>query len=893
MANAKTINGTVSKNNYEFYVELSESWSSDYSQTNKTTVSYAVYIKNHGTRTNSGHWTFSASYDGVSLYNATEQSVVTNDVSADGGVKQLFSGSFDVTHNDNGSKTIAFSASITKSSPTSYDPGNCYISGNYVLTNIPRYATVTSSYSNVTETSAKISWSSDANIETAQYRLIVDGTTGSWVNAQTNLNTKTGNYTITGLTANKSYKIEFDYKRKDSGLWSYSAGKTNSVSFKTYQYPYLKSIGTSDLNVGASTLTQTFKLYNPLKRNATIYMKLANNTVINCGSTTNGTDVAYTYTFTTANKNAMNSSITDTTLTKNATYYCTYSSQTVSTVSGKYHINSTDTNYKPTFSTSNWSYTTNYVKNDTVVANKSTITVNVSTSATPKTGATITGYTIKWGNQTKDIDGTTGSETTGTDSATTLKVIANDSRGFTTETSITIPVIAYTDPTCVIDADRTDGVGTDVFLSLDGTYKVVQLYTNSTTKEDNTILSIKYAISTTTSYEDDDYTIPISSVTINNGSYSLNNYHIYSDGSSAGFTVGTRYNIRIKVQDIYQIKEFYGTITDGKIAVDCYQDSNGDYHRGINGLGSDDYTQVIHGNEYVEGKLQYGSGGREDYHANGFTYDTYGNMKHKSTVTNNYWHIDANDGTAQFRFYPETGVATVGKSLQIPKNSGAGYGLCNSDGVSIIRDHANQNVTVDATGRILFLGYQDTTGINILNGKANVDSNGIFTATNIQGNGTTWIALQTTNGNNLKRLQLNSNGNVTLYSSSNGGSSWTDDPLVKKSEMYFQPNETWTIDEWYGGAYITSSTTTIKFTIPLPKRKGSTTGVSITGGKLNIRASTGGYLENGLVLPNAKATVKFYRDGYVTIYITNSTAYSTTNNTPVGIELDNLTLKFT
>lgn len=65
--------------------------------------------------------------------------------------------------------------------------------------------------------------------------------------------------------------------------------------------------------------------------------------------------------------------------------------------------------------------------------------------------------------------------------------------------------------------------------------------------------------------------------------------------------------------------------------------------------------------------------------------------------------------------------------IEIPKNGGAGYGLCNTDGASIIKDYNNKNVTVDATGGTLYLGYQNTTGINFLNGKANMDSNGYLT----------------------------------------------------------------------------------------------------------------------------------------------------------------------
>ena len=70
--------------------------------------------------------------------------------------------------------------------------------------------------------------------------------------------------------------------------------------------------------------------------------------------------------------------------------------------------------------------------------------------------------------------------------------------------------------------------------------------------------------------------------------------------------------------------------------------------------------------------------------------------------------------------------------VEIPKNGATGYGLCNTDGNSIIRDHNNNNVTVCATGGTLYLGYQNTTGINFMNGKANMDSSGVLTVPNLK-----------------------------------------------------------------------------------------------------------------------------------------------------------------
>lgn len=126
----------------------------------------------------------------------------------------------------------------------------------------------------------------------------------------------------------------------------------------------------------------------------------------------------------------------------------------------------------------------------------------------------------------------------------------------------------------------------------------------------------------------------------------------------------------------------------------------------------------------LTGKLTYSSSGREDSDASGFTYDQYGNLTHKRTTDTDSWRIKANDSTVAFQVFPEKQAVQTGKSFRIPKNSTSGYGLCNTDGTSIIMDHGNQNVTVDATGGTLYLGYNNTTGLNFLNGKWTINSNG-------------------------------------------------------------------------------------------------------------------------------------------------------------------------
>ena len=85
-----------------------------------------------------------------------------------------------------------------------------------------------------------------------------------------------------------------------------------------------------------------------------------------------------------------------------------------------------------------------------------------------------------------------------------------------------------------------------------------------------------------------------------------------------------------------------------------------------------------------------------------------------------------------------SGDLTMNNSV-IKIAKGNNRGINNTDGLPILRDHNNANVTVDATGDTLFLGYQNTVGINILNGKITIDSNGdikapIFTTTSTVSN---------------------------------------------------------------------------------------------------------------------------------------------------------------
>lgn len=112
------------------------------------------------------------------------------------------------------------------------------------------------------------------------------------------------------------------------------------------------------------------------------------------------------------------------------------------------------------------------------------------------------------------------------------------------------------------------------------------------------------------------------------------------------------------------------------------------------------------------------------------------------------------------------GLVKSNVGFYMPKNGTQGNGLCNTDGVSIIRDHANSCVTVDATGDTLFLGWENTGIINFLNGKATLNNAQFTVNGHISAGGSLFIGgdgintPQTYNKTvtNASNMYINSNG---------------------------------------------------------------------------------------------------------------------------------------
>lgn len=172
-------------------------------------------------------WYYSVDKSGSNIaYSNTHRNIYNGDT--------IDSGSFEATN----SFSIYVSAGIGQASE------NATAYGEW---DVPRYATISVSVTQITVNSIKINWSTDANVDQFQYRL--NG--GSWVDAERNINKSSGSFIISNLTPNTSYDISFDAKRTDSQQWSTWGGKEASLKSKTLQ---IASVMTIDFNLGSSAV---------------------------------------------------------------------------------------------------------------------------------------------------------------------------------------------------------------------------------------------------------------------------------------------------------------------------------------------------------------------------------------------------------------------------------------------------------------------------------------------------------------------------------------------------------------------------------------------------------------------------------------------------------------
>ena len=459
---------------------------------------------------------------------------------------------------------------------------------------------VTCYVSTHTETSVTIGgrYSSDggSGITTSGYQYRT--ATGNWTNCGS---------TITGLTANTPYYFRY-YVGNAIGT-TYSA----EISDTTPDYPHVMRVSVQELTVGNQ---QGLLLYNPLYRNVTVRMNKgsASGTLLYSGTTSS--DSGFWYYFT-PNANTLYSSIPN---DPDATcVYTVVSGNVTRSTSGtyKYKIKNDGTEI-PNFDASKWSYSANLTQltnnNQCIINGYSTVTYTVNSQATSSYGATISKYNYKWGN--KSTASTIGNTVVG-GNGNVLTIEAVDSRKLLTATSKTLTsgqnYVPYTVPTLdysYTQTRRVDGVTATTYLDVKGKLSVTKFGTSGV---NNALYSVYYKVyNYSTGRWTTQFPIATSEFTLaSDGTFTLDDYLIHADGSSGGFTVGTKYAIQLEIKDAQGL---LGTltssnilVTDGKLARDVYQDSNGEYHQGINGLADSNYANKIYGSEKVTGNIDFDS----------------------------------------------------------------------------------------------------------------------------------------------------------------------------------------------------------------------------------------------------------------------------------------------
>lgn len=584
MAVTKTISARGSKNHHTFELTMTElELTQDDITRNRSRISYTLrliddsnwYWNNWGSQIYCniyGNGTL-IKYETIPTHNTSPQTITTD--------------MFDVPHESDGSKTMTFSFSIVDNTGQSYTCGNANAESSMTLTTIPRGFTQQPSLSptNLQETTLDVSWSTS---ETAsQIKIYLDDT----LVETKSVDGKSGTFRVSGTAGSGPHSLYYKATRKDTGV------EQDSITYwdwSFYDYPHITNVSSNPLTIGNE---QTLTIYNPLGRNITVKMNKnnASGTQLYSGTTSSkGNAISYKFT---PNATTLYNSIPNNS-NSNCVYSVVYGNVTRTSATSTYEIKGDEL---PTFNANNWSYTANLTSltnnNQVAIDNYSTITATINTAATSNYGSTIDRYVVEWGNATPGtISGSSTSGSVSNGNGNTLVVTVFDKRGLARQTSKTITNIPYTNINISnINTPRTNGVEAETKLNLSGTFYNAKFGTNGV---QNALYSAKYYTSTNGTTWSSGYTIPTSSFTTSNNYFNLNNYVIHANGSSGGFTIGTRYYVKVEIKDaqgLLYTAVANSTITDGKIARDVYKDSNGDYHEGINGLADSNYVMKVNG----------------------------------------------------------------------------------------------------------------------------------------------------------------------------------------------------------------------------------------------------------------------------------------------------------
>lgn len=214
------------------YVQWTETYDdATYITTNKTTITQRAYL--HRTNIYSGETAVIEVPGERIMYFGESQvadssnlnlSIAGTTTSGGGPYTEVYSASYEITHDADGSKLIELGFYMNNN--YTGEGGNAFrvpkTTSNVTLMTIPRYANVTVTSSDVTERQVNVSWISDSAIDEVKSRIYLQGSTApEWEVIETNIDKLSNQYTVTFPTTiptGSTFTLDYSFKRKDSQL---------------------------------------------------------------------------------------------------------------------------------------------------------------------------------------------------------------------------------------------------------------------------------------------------------------------------------------------------------------------------------------------------------------------------------------------------------------------------------------------------------------------------------------------------------------------------------------------------------------------------------------------------------------------------------------------------
>ncbi len=436
------------------YITFKCSWSSTANQsTNKSTVTVTVTATKSSSSTAN---TYGTQETKVTV-GSSAQSNSGSFTLAPGKTITLFSKSYTVAHESDGTKSVKISATVGGN--VMYGNGSATVT----LDKIPRYATVTQSNTAKTETTATIKWSADSTIDYIWYST---NNGSSWTGINVADGTS-GTYTINGLNPNTKYNIKTRVRRKDSQLTTDSS----ALAVTTYAYPYANSM--PSFTIGNKL---TIGLYNPLNRSVTVNIIGADNSQIS-NDTTSGTSIT-----------GYNGSVVVGRLynsipnAKYGTYRVrvTYGSNVSTATGGRYTVNENDC--KPSIDSVAYQDTKASViaiteNNQQIVRNHSIVSYT-ATGLSAQKGASVSSCSVTVNGNTYNltISGTSATGGNATiDSGTNVDAVftVTDSRGVTATKTCSVNMLDWQLPSAIITLQRQHNFYTATDLTVDAMFSSI------------------------------------------------------------------------------------------------------------------------------------------------------------------------------------------------------------------------------------------------------------------------------------------------------------------------------------------------------------------------------------------------------------------------------------